>query len=396
VLLRSLRRAAVVAAVGAAFACSATAVSAAVPNWSAGGFGWLQVTTAPNGTSTFSYDAFNDSAQFDGLWWTFLTTAPVTGQLTYTYNFTGCHSWYQSDAQLYATVDRNGGRVSTQRLVATGGCSFGASGTATFDVQAGDVYGFWIWGRHYDGSRLMRGSLSVTPVDTTPPVITHTVSGTLGDGGWYTSDAAVSFSVSDPESAVTSTGGCSDTTVSADTAGTTYTCTAISAGGTNSDSVTVKRDATPPEIAFSGNAGTYTVAQTVAITCNASDALSGVASSTCPNVASGTGWSLGLGSHTVTATASDTAGNTSTEDTSFTVTVDPTSLATLVGQLSTNGGVASGLDSKLAAIAGAISRGQDKTTSNLVNAFDNQVDAQTGKAFTSEQAKLLKSLAAAL
>jgi hypothetical protein len=33
---------------------------------------------------------------------------------------------------------------------------------------------------------------------------------------------------------------------------------------------------------------------------------------------------------------------------------------------------------------------------HLVNAFDNQIDAQTGKAFTSEQAQLLKSLAAAL
>jgi hypothetical protein len=37
-----------------------------------------------------------------------------------------------------------------------------------------------------------------------------------------------------------------------------------------------------------------------------------------------------------------------------------------------------------------------KCPPNLVNAFDNQVDAQTGKAFTSEHAKLLKSLAAAL
>jgi hypothetical protein len=396
VFSRSLRRAAVIAAVCAAFACSATAVSAAVPNWSAGGFGALQVTTASNGTSTFSYDAFRDSAQYDGLWWTFLTTAPATGQLKYTYHFTGCHSWFQSDARLYATVDRNGSRVSTQLLVWTGGCSFDTTGTTTFDVQAGDVYGFWIYGRHYDGSRLMLGSLSVTPADTTAPVITHTVSGTHGEGGWYTSDAGVSFSVSDPESAVASTDGCGDTTVSADTAGTTYTCTATSAGGTNSDSVTVKRDATPPEIAFSGNAGTYTVAQAVAITCNASDALSGVASSTCPNVASGTGWGLGLGSHTVTATATDAAGNTSTKDTSFTVTVDPTSLTTLVGQLSTNAGVASGLDAKLTAIADAISRGQDKTKTNLVNAFGNQVDAQTGKAFTSEQAKLLKSLAAAL
>jgi hypothetical protein len=70
----------------------------------------------------------------------------------------------------------------------------------------------------------------------------------------------------------------------------------------------VRIDETPPVITWAGNAGTYTVDQAVAITCTASDALSGVATSTCTDV-SGPAWSFGLGDHTVSATATDVAGN---------------------------------------------------------------------------------------
>ena len=84
--------------------------------------------------------------------------------------------------------------------------------------------------------------------DTTPPVITPTVTGTLGNGGWYTSDVSVSWSVTDPESTITSQTGCTTTNVTADTASVTFTCSATSSGGSNSQSVTVKRDATAPTI----------------------------------------------------------------------------------------------------------------------------------------------------
>jgi hypothetical protein len=84
------------------------------------------------------------------------------------------------------------------------------------------------------------------PSDTTPPVITPTVAGTLGENSWYTSDVNVSWLVEDGESDISSTSGCGPTTISTDTAGTTLTCTATSAGGTSSDSVTIKRDATAP------------------------------------------------------------------------------------------------------------------------------------------------------
>jgi hypothetical protein len=82
--------------------------------------------------------------------------------------------------------------------------------------------------------------------DTTPPVITPIANGTLGDNGWYTGDVSVSFSYEDPDSPISSAVGCNLTTQTTDTAGTTFTCTVTSEGGSASGSITVKRDATPP------------------------------------------------------------------------------------------------------------------------------------------------------
>ncbi|MCO5176874.1 MAG: hypothetical protein M9890_07905 [Thermomicrobiales bacterium] len=69
--------------------------------------------------------------------------------------------------------------------------------------------------------------------DSTAPVITPTVNGTLGANDWYTSDVAVSWSVVDDESAISASTGCEATTVTTDTTGTTFTCEATSAGGTS-------------------------------------------------------------------------------------------------------------------------------------------------------------------
>jgi hypothetical protein len=76
--------------------------------------------------------------------------------------------------------------------------------------------------------------------DITTPVVHTVVNGTLGTQDWYRSDVAVSWEVSDPDSAVTF--DCPPATVTADTAGTTFTCSAVSGGGTTTVSTTVKRD----------------------------------------------------------------------------------------------------------------------------------------------------------
>jgi hypothetical protein len=96
-----------------------------------------------------------------------------------------------------------------------------------------------------------RGGTSSSSVtirrDTTPPEIRPVVTGTKS-GDWYTGDVTVRWAVSDSLSPVLSTDGCGTYTVTSDTTGATFACSATSDGGTATQSVTVKRDATPPTI----------------------------------------------------------------------------------------------------------------------------------------------------
>jgi hypothetical protein len=84
--------------------------------------------------------------------------------------------------------------------------------------------------------------------DATPPQVQAVVDPAQPDGdhGFYRHDVQVSWQVTEPEGSVT-TSGCGPTTISADTPGTTLTCTATSPGGVGSQSVTIKRDATKPD-----------------------------------------------------------------------------------------------------------------------------------------------------
>jgi probable HAF family extracellular repeat protein len=153
--------------------------------------------------------------------------------------------------------------------------------------------------------------------DTTPPVITRTITGTLGQNGWYTSNAVVTWSVTDEQTPITSP-ACVASTVSADTIGTTFTCSATSGGGTTTQSVTIKRDATPPAVSFAAHPASFSADQTVVIPCTASDATSGLAT-TCTGV-NVAGSLLPLGVNTRTTSATDRAGNTRSVSTTFTIT----------------------------------------------------------------------------
>ena len=120
--------------------------------------------------------------------------------------------------------------------------------------------------------------------DNTPPVITPTITGTLGANGWYTSNVTVSWSDTDPESGIASSTGCGTTNLTSNTAGTTLTCSATDGAGlSNSVSVTIKVDKTPPVIirtitgTFGAN-GWYT--SNVTVSWSDTDPESGIASST--------------------------------------------------------------------------------------------------------------------
>jgi hypothetical protein len=139
-------------------------------------------------------------------------------------------------------------------------------------IEAGDYHNLVLkrdgtlvaWGRNdYEQSTVPAGlrgvvamaagnyhSLALVVPDTTPPVITPNVSGTLGNNNWYTSSVTVTWTVTDEESAVSSQTGCEEQMVVNDTVGTTFTCEASSEGGSATQSLTVKRDTTAPVIVF--------------------------------------------------------------------------------------------------------------------------------------------------
>lgn len=146
-------------------------------------------------------------------------------------------------------------------------------------------------------------------------------------------------------------------------------------GGDNGDGDV---DTTPPAITFSGNAGSYGVLDQVAIACSVSDEASAVVESVCPSV-NAAAYTLPLGVTTLSATATDAAGNTASATTSFTVRVNADDLCALVREL--------------------VPRHATPLCAQLRNgtrAFTNHVRAQRGKQLPAEVADLLARLAAGL
>lgn len=155
-------------------------------------------------------------------------------------------------------------------------------------------------------------------------------------------------------------------------------------------------DRTPPTITYAGNAGTYTADQMVAITCTASDPLSGVASSTCQDI-TGPAYSflLSPGVNTFSATATDVAGNAmaAPASTNFTVTVNAAAIGSVITRLVTNDGVAASLTAESNAVASAPNA---TAKAGKLKAYINHVRAQTGKSITPDAAAVLITLAQSL
>jgi len=112
------------------------------------------------------------------------------------------------------------------------------------------------------------------------------------------------------------------------------TCTATSTGGTSSKSVTIKRDATPPTIAFGSltpgaNANGWNNTDVV-VSFNGSDTLSGITSCSTPVTLS----SEGAG-QSAAGTCADKAGNVSALATASGINIDKT-VPTLISSVSPN------------------------------------------------------------
>jgi hypothetical protein len=124
--------------------------------------------------------------------------------------------------------------------------------SAPFTGVPGHTYGFFSIAT--DASRAKepmktKPDVTITIADVTPPVIAPHVSGTLGNNGWYRSAVTVNWSVTDPESGISSSTGCAPANLTADTAKLTLTCSATNGVGlSTSVPITLKIDKTPPVI----------------------------------------------------------------------------------------------------------------------------------------------------
>jgi len=375
---------------------SATAgMTAAIP----GGFGWT-ISTLGTEIRTLSFQV-QHSGNVDGA---FAALASLTGTFvdsegntqpisaaSPTITVSGCNDAPTADAGPDQAIVLSGSPTASVSLDGSGSSDPDPQDTLTYswseggsEIATGSSPSVSLGlGAHLLTLTVSDGRLSdtdevlITVTDPSPPSITPHVTGTLGDNGWYTSDIGISWTVVDAESPAT-TSGCDPSSVTSDTAGVSFTCSASSAGGSAAETVSVKRDATAPVLAFSGNAGTYALTDTVAITCAASDAMSGLASSTCPG-ASGPATSF-VGTNTLSASARDNAGNTASLSTSFTVGVTAAGLCELVEQYVEQAGVARSLCVKL--------------EHGSIGAFVNEVNAQRGKKWLSnDEADLLILLA---
>jgi virginiamycin B lyase len=155
-------------------------------------------------------------------------------------------------------------------------------------------------------------------IDKTPPTITYSVSPTPNSGGWNNSSVTITFSCSDALSGVAS---CSPpVTVSQDGANQQIVGTAVdNAGNTSSVTATVNVDTSAPTItsalSTAANAADWNNTP-VTVNYSCSDITSGIATCSMPQT------ELTDGSYTLTGTAVDNAGNTSSVNT--TVNIDQT------------------------------------------------------------------------
>jgi hypothetical protein len=193
------------------------------------------------------------------------------------------------------------------------------------------------------------------PSDTTPPTIVGSRSPGANVHGWNNTDVTASFVCEDLESGIVSC--TAPVTLSGEGAGQSVMGQAVNGVGLSASTTVsdINIDKTAPSVTFSGT-GTYSVADTVNVTCSANDSLSGIASSTCSDV-SGPAYTF-VGTHSVSASAPDKADNVGSGSGSFTVEVTTEGLCDLMGQFSSSHLITKITCAKLAAIQKDLDRGR--------------------------------------
>jgi RTX calcium-binding nonapeptide repeat (4 copies) len=214
-------------------------------------------------------------------------------QMRWTASQTTTYSHFESAIGMTSSTDGAGAPI--RGAVAMGfppASGFFSVGTVP-PAEATLARGIWLWRQ--------------SGLDHTPPVITATTAGTKGNNGWFVSDVSVGWNVQDAESAISQQNGCGPATVTTDTAGTSITCSATSAGGTAAVSTVVRRDTTAPIVTCGTPEPVFQIYQLGArVPATVTDATSGPASTNVYGFAN----TSQVGSFTVPVTGTDKAGRT--------------------------------------------------------------------------------------
>jgi hypothetical protein len=229
------------------------------------------------------------------------------------------------------------------------------------------------------------------PVDTTEPSIVPEVDAAPNENGWYRGPVTVSFTCADAESGVSF---CSEPVTLA-TDGLDLSAVGHAQDRAGNKAAILKRpiriDQLPPTVTFPG-AREYLVDEVVDVACVVGDGLSGVKESTCRG-ASGEAYLLGAGVHAVSGQATDLAGNSVEARGEFSVSVTSDSVCRLVERFALKSNIVNSLCVKLRNAHDSISRGNAKAATGQLDAFQNELSAQSGKAFSYANAATLMSLA---
>ena len=258
--------------------------------------------------------------------------------------------------------------------------------------------------------------------DAQTPATTASLSPAANSSGWNNSNVTVTLSAVDvpggpgirditysaagaqPIALTTHIGSSTQFTISVEGK------TIVQYNATNKDGLTealhtlsISVDKTPPAITFLGNQQTYGILETVQITCSATDALSGVLSSTCKDV-QGLAYQFAPSGNTISATTSDFAGNVTTASTSFSLRVTYEDLCTLGQQfLATStrtpghaNVLGNSMCAHLSSAQAAELRGNSKVKQRSIEAYVHHLMAVSPGILTTDQARILITLARAL
>ena len=270
---------------------------------------------------------------------------------------TGSNGWFRTvPVSVSVTGSDNLSGIAIARLSLDGGVSWqansvslSADGNYVVHYGADDLAG----NKHdYSGVNVL--------IDTVPPTVSYSVSGTLGSNNWYVSQSIVTANATDATSGIGSilisdnggTGQPSPVTLNGGVHTLTITATDV-AGNSKSVPQTVYVDLAGPSITpslngTSGLNGWYT--SDVDVSASASDILSGVQGSVEVSQDNGTSWSslpitLSDGVHPLVFRSYDNAGNVSMLNQTVKVdTVAPTFTTSTVGTAGNSGWYLSSAD----------------------------------------------------